>query len=85
MLREGSYATFPTKLVAEKADEIVEKCMKRGIDGAVTIGAVVVGPERVTVVVLMRKRVDGGKCERGADRVECDKCDVVATGRLLGT
>ena len=53
VLREGSYATFPTKLVAEQADQIVEKCMKRGIDGAATIGAVVVvGPERVVVVVF---------------------------------
>ena len=58
---EGDQDTFPTKLVAEKAEEIVNKCMERGIDGAETVGAVVVGPKRVIVVVLMRKeRIRGG-------------------------
>lgn len=61
MLHEGDEDTFPTKVVAEKAEELVEECLERGIDGAETVGAVAVGPRRVIAVVLMRKgaRKDG--------------------------
>lgn len=52
---DGSLDVFPTKLVAEKAEEIVNWCMERGVDGAQTLGAVSVGPKKVLVVVMMRK------------------------------
>lgn len=47
--------TFPTRLIAEAAERIVEKCMVEGIDGAETIGASAVGPKRVIVVILKKR------------------------------
>lgn len=81
-LREGSYDTFPTKLVAEKAEEIVEKCMKRGIDGAATIGAVVVGPERVIVVVLMRKGWMAESVSRGLTELNVTNVTLLRPGNF---
>ena len=52
---------FPTRLLAEGAQGLVENCMERGIDGAATLGRVTVGPRGAIDVVLRKKgHVDGG-------------------------
>lgn len=65
VLRGGNQDTFPTKLVAEKAEAIVQKCMEQGIDGAETVGATAVGPKHVIAVVLARKRSMGDSLSQG--------------------
>ena len=77
-LHGGSQDTFPTKLVAEKAEEIVEKCMERGIDGTETVGAVTVGPKCVIAIVLMRKERMGGGV--GAEVLELNMTNVTMVG-----
>lgn len=51
-LFDDSQDTFPTRLIAEAAEAIVQKCM---IDGAETLGAVAVGPKRVVGVFLTKR------------------------------
>lgn len=51
-LHDDSRDTFPTRLVAEAAEAIVQKCL---IDGTETLGAVTVGPKRVIAVVLSKR------------------------------
>lgn len=46
--------------MAERAEEIVELCLERGVDGVGTLGAVSVGPMKALVVVMMRKGSMGG-------------------------
>lgn len=67
-LYEESQDTFPTRVVAQKAEEIFQKCIERGIDGAETVGAVAVGPKHVIAVILkktgwMRNSESGGMYE----------------------
>lgn len=51
-LYDDSQDTFPTRLIAEAAEAIVQKCM---IDGTETLGAVTVGPKRVVAVFLTKR------------------------------
>ena len=54
-LTEGSQDTFPTKLVAQAAESVVQKCMDEGVEGGKeTLGGVAVGPKRVFAVILRR-------------------------------
>lgn len=50
--------TFPTRLIAEAAEAIVQKCM---IDGTETLGAVTVGPKRVIAVSLSKRWWERGR------------------------
>ena len=54
-LYERSEDIFPTKLIGEAAEDVVEKCLEQGIDGAETLGAVAVGPGHVITVMLKKK------------------------------
>lgn len=71
--KEEEEDTFQTIQVAQRARKIVRKCMVRGVDGTESIGALVVGPKRLIVVVLS-KRVpasrDGTGVVLGLNRTE---------------
>ncbi len=77
-LHEGDYDTFPTYLVAEQAENIVKKCMERGIDGAETVGAVAVGPKHVLAVILVREPSTRGSV--GRERLELNMTNVTLMG-----
>lgn len=64
-IQEQSQDTFPTKLIGEKAEELVQKCMERGIEGAETLGAVAVGPALVLAVIVLRKVSNSGSGSGG--------------------
>ncbi|KAL9073067.1 MAG: hypothetical protein Q9161_003121 [Pseudevernia consocians] len=71
--KEGEEDTFQTIQVARRARDIVRKCMVRGVDGRASLGAGVVGPKRVIVVVLSRKipaSRDGDDVVLGLNRTE---------------
>lgn len=74
-LNEDSRDTFPTRVVAEAAEAIIQKCM---IDGTKTLGAVTVGPKRVIAVVLSKRWWDRGGRDGGLGLLN------VTNARLLG-
>lgn len=84
VLRGGSQDTFPTKLIAEKAGEIVEKCMERGIDGAETVGAAAVGPKLVIAVILMRKGWKGNSVSEGLVELNMRNVTLLRPGNFSG-
>ena len=47
--------TFSTGEVALAAKEILETCLQEGVEGVKTIGAQIVGPKRIIVVLLLKK------------------------------
>ena len=51
---------FPTRLIAEGAQGLIENCIEQGIDGAATLGRVTVGPRGAIDVVPRKKGHVGG-------------------------
>ena len=47
--------TFSTAQVALAAKGILETCLQEGVEGEKTIGAQIVGPKRIIVVLLLKK------------------------------
>ena len=83
-LRQGSEDSFPTKLIAEKADELVLECLERGIRGAPTIGAVAVGPKRAIVVILTKNWETGDGLGGGLLELNTTNVTLVGPGNLAG-
>lgn len=83
-LHEGSQDTFPTKLIGEAAEQIVQKCMEQGIDGAETVGAVAVGPKRAIVVVLTKKRWNRSNMSGGTFGLNMTNVTLLGPGIILG-
>ena len=61
----GEYDVFPTRLVAEGANGLVESCMEQGIDGAATVGVELVGPKGVIALVMLKRLMKTGGPSRG--------------------
>ena len=83
-LLEGSQDTFPTKLIGEGAEQIVQKCMELGIDGAETVGAVAVGPKRVIAVVLTKKGRNGSNMSGGTFELNMTNLTLLGPGIISG-
>lgn len=82
-LHEGSQDTFPTKLIGEGAEQVVQKCMEQGIDGAETVGAVAVGPKRVIAIVLT-KRWSGSSMSGGTFELNMTNVTLLGPGIFSG-
>lgn len=76
--------TFPTKLIAESADEVVEKCMEVGIEGVETIGAGFAGPREVIAVVLVKDPRTLGAIGGGLGLMNMTNTTLLGPGSLSG-
>lgn len=81
---EGEDDVFPTRLIAEAADGIVESCMEEGIDGAETIGTDAVGPKGVIAVVLLKRLMERGGVSGGLHPLNVTNVQLSKPGNLSG-
>lgn len=81
---QSDFDIFSTRLVAETASDLVERCMEQGIDGAETLGADAVGPKGVIAVVMLRRIMKGEWTNGALDQLNVTKVRLSKPGVVSG-